>query len=126
MERDQKQSMNYLSIGEHTPLRCASANYPLLDGGSSALSALYILEEMLSRLAFDLKLNQELLLWQYFEMMIGTGYGGYVMAHKVDQYIEICVQIGSAFDRETAVFIIASYRSIHETDGCDTDFSCQE
>ena len=82
MERDQKQRMNYLSIGEHaTLLRCASADHPLLDGGLSALSALYILEEMLSRLAFDLKLDQELLLWQYFEMMIGTGHGGYVIVH---------------------------------------------
>jgi hypothetical protein len=89
MEGDQKQSMNYLSIGEHTaPLRSASADRPLLDGGPSALAALYILEEMLSRLAFDIKLDQELLLWQYFEMMIGTGYGGYVMIHKIDHYIE--------------------------------------
>jgi hypothetical protein len=92
MERDQKQRMNYLSIGEHTaPVRCASADCPLLDGGSGALPALYILEEMLSRLAFDLKLDQELLLWQYFEMMIGTAHGGYVMVHKIDHYIEIRV-----------------------------------
>jgi hypothetical protein len=92
MEGYQKQRMNYLSIGEHTaPLRSASADHPLLDGGSSALAALYILEEMLSRLEFDLKLDQELLLWQYFEIMIGTGYGGYVMAHKDARYIELRV-----------------------------------
>jgi hypothetical protein len=37
------------------------------------LLALYILEEMLSRLQFDLKLNEELLAWRYFDIIIGTG-----------------------------------------------------
>jgi hypothetical protein len=45
---------------------------------SSGLPALYILDEMLSRLAFDLKSRQGLLPWQYFEMTIGTGSGGCV------------------------------------------------
>jgi hypothetical protein len=46
------------------------------DGGSSGLPALYILEEMSLRLAFDLKLNQEVMPWRHFEIMIGTGHGG--------------------------------------------------
>jgi hypothetical protein len=49
---------------------------PSIDGGSSGLPALYILKEILSRLAFDLDLDEELLPWQRFELMIGTGPGG--------------------------------------------------
>jgi hypothetical protein len=64
--------------------RCACSSFAdlqslthlLIDGGSSGLPALYILKEMLSRLAFDLKLNQEMMPWRHFEMMIGTGHGG--------------------------------------------------
>jgi hypothetical protein len=51
--------------------------HPPIDGGSSGLPALYILDEALSRLASDLKLNDELL-WRHFDMMIGTGPGGRV------------------------------------------------
>jgi hypothetical protein len=36
------------------------------------------MEEMFARLVFDLKLDQELLPWGYFEIMIGTGLGGWV------------------------------------------------
>ena len=50
--------------------------HPLLDGGSSGLPALYTIEEILSRLAFDLKLNEELMAWRHFRLMIGTGPGG--------------------------------------------------
>jgi hypothetical protein len=50
--------------------------HPSIDGGYSGLPALYILEEILSRLAFDLQLNQEIMPWIHFEMMIGTGHGG--------------------------------------------------
>jgi hypothetical protein len=50
--------------------------YPSIDGGSSGLPALYIMNEMLSRLEFDLKSDQELLPWRHFELMIGTGLGG--------------------------------------------------
>jgi hypothetical protein len=32
--------------------------------------------ETLSRLEFDLNLDQELLPWEHFELMIGTGPGG--------------------------------------------------
>jgi hypothetical protein len=46
-----------------------------IDGGFSGLPALYILQEMSWRLAFDLESNQEML-WRHFEMMIGTGHGG--------------------------------------------------
>jgi hypothetical protein len=47
-----------------------------IDGGSSGLPALYILNETLSRLAFDLNLDQELLPSRHFELMIATGPGG--------------------------------------------------
>jgi hypothetical protein len=50
--------------------------HPLLDGGSSGLLALYTVDEILSRLAFDLKTNEELMAWRHFELMIGTGTGG--------------------------------------------------
>jgi hypothetical protein len=49
---------------------------PLLDGGSSGLPALFTTDEILSRLAFDLKLDEELMAWRHFELMIGTGRGG--------------------------------------------------
>jgi hypothetical protein len=49
---------------------------PLLDGGSSGLPALYTVDEILSRLAFDIKSNEELMPWRHFELMIGTGPGG--------------------------------------------------
>jgi hypothetical protein len=55
--------------------------YPSLDGGITGLPALYILEEMLSRLAFDLKLDQELLIWRHFDIIIGTGLGGCVRTY---------------------------------------------
>jgi hypothetical protein len=49
---------------------------PLLDGGSSGLPALFTTDEILSRLAFDLKLDEELMAWRHFQLMIGTGRGG--------------------------------------------------
>jgi hypothetical protein len=52
--------------------------HTLLDGGSSGLPALYTVEEILSRLAFDLKSNEELMAWRHFKIMIGTGPGGSV------------------------------------------------
>jgi hypothetical protein len=48
----------------------------LPDGGSSGLPALYTVEEILSRLAFDLKSNEKLMPWRHFDLMIGTGLGG--------------------------------------------------
>jgi hypothetical protein len=50
--------------------------HPLLDGGSSGLPALYIVGEIVSRLAFVLKSNEELMPWRHFKLMIGTGPGG--------------------------------------------------
>jgi hypothetical protein len=50
--------------------------HPLLDGGSSGLPALFITDEILSRLAFDLKSDEELTVWRHFKLMIGTGRGG--------------------------------------------------
>jgi hypothetical protein len=34
------------------------------------------MDEILSRLAFDLKLKEELMPWRHFDLMIGTGPGG--------------------------------------------------
>jgi hypothetical protein len=34
------------------------------------------MDETLSRLAFDLKLDRELFPWRHFDLMIGTGPGG--------------------------------------------------
>jgi len=85
MESVQKKRMNLLSIGERTPFRILPAFSdpqvlicPLPDGGSSGLSALYTLDEILSRLGFDLKSDEELMAWRHFKLMIGTGPGGYV------------------------------------------------
>jgi hypothetical protein len=84
MESVQRKRINVLSIGERTPpFRILSffsdpqaLILPLLDGGSSGLPALYTVHEILSRLAFDLKSNEELMAWRHFELMIGTGPGG--------------------------------------------------
>jgi hypothetical protein len=46
------------------------------DGGASGLPALFILEEMLLRLVFYLKSDNELLPWQHFDIIIGRGPGG--------------------------------------------------
>ncbi len=82
MESIQRRRINLLSIGEHTPLIIADFSdiraliHSFLDGGSSGLPALYIIEEMLLLLSFDLKSNQEILVWWHFDMMMGTGHGG--------------------------------------------------
>jgi len=73
--------INLVSIGEPTPQILTSSDlqaliHPLLDGGSSGLPSLYTINEILSRLAFDLKSNEELMPWRHFELMIGTGPGG--------------------------------------------------
>jgi hypothetical protein len=78
--------INLLSIGEHIPpdqilvplSDLQALIHPLLDGGSSGLPALYTMEEILSRLAFDLKSKEELMPWRHFKLMIGTGRGGWV------------------------------------------------
>jgi hypothetical protein len=82
MENVEKKRLNVLSVGERTsrilPSRTASADmiHPLLDGGPSGLPSLYTVDEILSRLAFDIKSNEELMAWRYFKLMIGTGPGG--------------------------------------------------
>jgi hypothetical protein len=74
--------INLLSIGEHTPQIVAAFSdlrtliHPFLDGGSSGLPVLFTIDEILARLAFDLKSNEELMVWRHFELMIGTGRGG--------------------------------------------------
>ena len=83
MESVQRKRINLLSIGEHTPLQLLAAfsdlralMHSLLDGGSTGLPALYTIDEILARLAFGLKSNEELMAWRHFELMIGTGPGG--------------------------------------------------
>jgi hypothetical protein len=83
MDRVPTKRINVLSIGEHIPSQILPSLadlqaliHLLLDGGSSGLLALYTMDEILSRLAFDLKLNEELMAWRHFEIMIGTGPGG--------------------------------------------------
>jgi hypothetical protein len=90
MDSAQRKRINLLSIGERTlpsqilvPVSDLRALiHPLLDGGSSGLPALYTMDEILSRLAFDLKSNEELMAWRHFKLMIGSGPGA-------------CVQCGS-------------------------------
>jgi hypothetical protein len=86
MDSVQEKRMNLLSIGERSLPSQILASLsdlqalicPLLDGGSSGLPALYTMDEILSRLAFDLKSNQELTAWRHFKLMIGSGRGGCV------------------------------------------------
>jgi hypothetical protein len=81
IESIQRMRISLLSIGERIQIVTTSSDlqaliHPLLDGGSSGLPALYTMNEILSRLAFDLKSNEELKPWRHFELMIGTGPGG--------------------------------------------------
>jgi hypothetical protein len=77
MQVDLRHRGNYLSIGEPFLLTDMQALIMIsLDGGTSGLPALFILEELLSRLAFDLKSDTELLPWRHFDIIIGTGPGG--------------------------------------------------
>jgi hypothetical protein len=84
MESVQRKRINLLSIGERTPQILSAFSdlraliHPLLDGGSSGLPGLYTMDEILARLAFDLKSDEELMVWRHFELMIGTGPGGSV------------------------------------------------
>jgi hypothetical protein len=82
MESVPMKRINLLSIGERTPPQILAAFsdlwvliHPLLDGGSSGLPGFYTIYEILSRLAFDLKIDEELLPWRHFDLMIGTGPG---------------------------------------------------
>ena len=84
MQNVERKRINLLSIGECTLPSLIFFSFsnlqmligPLLDGGSSGLPALFTTDEILSRLAFDLKLDEELMAWRHFELMIGTGRGG--------------------------------------------------
>jgi hypothetical protein len=80
MDSVQKRRVNVLSMGERTPpfriLPSLALIHSLIDGGHSGLPSLYTVDEILSRLAFDLKSNEELMAWRHFKLMIGTGRGG--------------------------------------------------
>jgi hypothetical protein len=78
MEDAQRKRGNYLSIGKRSisPHNTQALTYPWLDGGTSGLPALYIIDEMSSRLQFDLKLDIEIQPYRRFDIIIGTGTGG--------------------------------------------------
>jgi hypothetical protein len=46
------------------------------DGGVHPLSALYIVDEMLQRLKFDLESEEDLRACDWFDLIIGSGTGG--------------------------------------------------
>jgi hypothetical protein len=52
------------------------ANRVYSDGGVNPLSALYIIDEMLSRLRFDIGSEEDLLASGWFDLIIGSGHGG--------------------------------------------------
>jgi DNA helicase HerA-like ATPase len=77
MQHTQRKRGNYLSIGKAVRSRSTASSYASrLDGGSSGLPALYIIDEMSSRLQFDLKLDNEIQPGRHFDIIIGTGSGG--------------------------------------------------
>ena len=77
MEIIQTKRYNYLSIGKPFDLGAQQAlTYPWVDGGVSGLPALYIIDEMGSRMQFDLKLDDEILLCRHFDLITGMGRGG--------------------------------------------------
>jgi hypothetical protein len=51
-------------------------NWVSSDGGVNPLSALYIIDEMLSRLKFDVGSEEDLLASDWFDLIIGSGHGG--------------------------------------------------
>ncbi|PVF94879.1 TPR-like protein [Serendipita vermifera] len=51
-------------------------NYLSIDGGSSALSALYIIDEMFQRLEYDTHSDEELRPCDWFDLIVGSGTGG--------------------------------------------------
>jgi hypothetical protein len=70
---------NYLSIGMASypsQRRTQAANQILSDGGVNPLSALYIIDEMMSRLKFDIESEEDLLVGDWFDLIIGSGHGG--------------------------------------------------
>jgi hypothetical protein len=73
----QRKRGNYLLIGKPLRSRVQQAlTYLWLDGGVSGLPALYIIDEMGSRMQFDLKLDDEILVCRHFDLITGTGRGG--------------------------------------------------
>jgi hypothetical protein len=49
-----------------------------LDGGINPLSALYIIDEALQRLEYDIQADQELRACDWFDLIVGSGQGGLV------------------------------------------------
>jgi hypothetical protein len=76
MERNRNKPGNYLVFGECSE---AYARNPLIyhfsDGGRSALSALYILEEICARLQFDLDSDEEIRVCDHCDLLGGSGNG---------------------------------------------------
>ncbi|CAG8631693.1 5720_t:CDS:2, partial [Acaulospora colombiana] len=53
-------------------------NYLSIDGGFNPLSALYIIDEMLQRLKFDLELEEDVRACDWFDLIVGSGHGGLI------------------------------------------------
>ncbi|PVG00686.1 hypothetical protein CPB86DRAFT_729099, partial [Serendipita vermifera] len=53
-------------------------NYLSIDGGINPLSALYIINEMLQRLKFDVKSEEDLKACDWFNLITGSGHGGLI------------------------------------------------
>ncbi|CAG8729022.1 11361_t:CDS:2, partial [Acaulospora colombiana] len=59
-------------------LSSRAGNFLSIDGGVNPLSALYIIDEMLQRLKFDLGSEGDIRACDWFDLIIGSGHGGYV------------------------------------------------
>ncbi|PVF93948.1 hypothetical protein CPB86DRAFT_741455 [Serendipita vermifera] len=55
-----------------------AGNYLSIDGGINPSSALYIIDEMLQRLRFDIKSKEDIRACDWFDLIIGSGYGGII------------------------------------------------
>lgn len=79
-ERDR--ALNCLSIGMFVFIPHPPLGIDLADGGGSGRPALEILREILSRIQYDLRSDDEILLRQYFDVIGGTGTGGSVYSYQ--------------------------------------------
>ncbi|PVF91230.1 hypothetical protein CPB86DRAFT_389523 [Serendipita vermifera] len=55
-----------------------AGNYLSIDGGVNPLSALYIIDEMLQRLKFDIGSEDDIRACDWFDLIIGSGHGGLI------------------------------------------------
>ncbi|PVF95185.1 hypothetical protein CPB86DRAFT_875849 [Serendipita vermifera] len=55
-----------------------AGNYLSIDGGVNPLSALYIIDEMLQRLQFDIGSEEDIRACDWFDLVVGSGHGGLI------------------------------------------------